>query len=638
MAAFSRLKIPIFRANRAAMILGCASLMLCQPLSAFDLVSLIPSEGGNGSLGFTFQGIDRNDYSGVTLSPLGDVNGDGIDDVIIGAPGADKTFVIPAVIDPATGKEITPATTVTWYDMGESYVVFGRDVAAGNSFPVNFSLKQIEDGDGTIGFKIEGHKDNIDSSISVSSAGDFNGDGINDIIVGAKRAGIYAKSAAGEAYIIYGRNTVATTAFPAVFPLASIRDGDGSLGLMLTGMNRDDFAGVKVSTAGDVNNDGFDDVLVAASGASPNGLENAGQTYVVFGQASAPAVIDLATIVSGDGSIGVAINGMVSLIAPGMEISSAGDINNDGFDDVMIATPKATVGGKTEAGQINIVFGRSSFPAVIELSDIANGDGSAGFVINGIAAYDVAGTSISQLVDLNNDSINDIIIGAPKADPNGAGSGQAYVIFGRNSGDNFPAVFELSDLVSAAGSRGFIIDGEYGDLGQSVSNAGDLNNDGLADAAIAAPYANGAGSVYVVYGRETAKGNPFPAVLQAGDIRNPAQTNDATTNPTPPSGTVIDGFVLKGLTGYTISPAGDINHDGISDLLIGAHAVNNFSGNTYVVYGASSIASLGKNAKGQFGKTLDVAPAKHDSGGSDGFWFTALLAAALLQRRKLNKR
>ena len=227
-------------------------------------------------------------------------------------------------------------------------------------------------------------------------------------------------------------------------------------------------------------------------------MENAGQSYLVFGQATPPASIDLTSIVSGDGSTGVAINGMTSLIQPGVEISSAGDINSDGFDDVMLATPKATVTDKAEVGQISVVFGRSSFPAVIELSDIASGDGSSGFIINGILAYDVAGTSIGAIGDLNNDSIDDIIIGAPKADPNGAGSGQAYVIFGRSAGDLFPAMMELADLLTGDGSRGFVIDGEYGDMGQSVNSAGDLNNDGLVDAAIGAPYANGAGAVYVV--------------------------------------------------------------------------------------------------------------------------------------------
>lgn len=620
--------------NRLAVILGCAFLLLSQNVPAFDLVSLIPSEGGDGSLGFTLQGINRSDYSGVTLSSLGDINGDGIDDVIVGAPGADKTFVIPAVLDPDTGVVVTPERTVTWYDMGESYVVFGRDVASGNTFPINFSMKQIEDGDGSIGFKIEGHKDNIDSSISVSGAGDFNGDGINDIIVGAKRAGIYAKSAAGESYIIYGKDTAISTPFPAVFPLSLIRDGDGSQGIMLTGINRDDFAGIRVGKAGDVNNDGFADVVIAASGASPNGLENAGQTYIVFGRASTPALIDLATIISGDGSSGVAINGMTSLIAPELEISSAGDINGDGFDDVMIATPKATVSGKTEAGQISVIFGRSSFPAVIDISTIATGDGSSGFIINGNLAYDNAGTSIASIGDINNDSLDDIIIGAPKADPNGAGSGQAYVIFGRSStnADNFPAIIELSQLLTGDGGRGFIINGEYGDFGQAVNSAGDLNNDGLMDAAIGAPYANGTGAVYVMYGRESAKGNIFPAILQAKDLRYFPATGTSTSTPLPPIGVVIEGFELKGLTGYSLSPAGDINHDGIADVLIGAHAINNYTGNTYVVYGSSAISSRGNNSNGQFGKTLDVAPFKSSSGGGGSTWFLLLPGVLLLGR------
>jgi len=139
------------------------------------------------------------------------------------------------------------------------------------------------------------------------------------------------------------------------------------------------------------------------------------------------------------------------------------------------------------------------FPAALDLADL---DGINGFVLNGAAANDFSGTAVSAADDFNGEGIDDLIIGAPEADPNGSSSGRSYVVFGSDSG--LPDPFELSSL---NGSNGFVINGEAArdNAVRSVSAAGDINGDGVDDLTIGARYADPNGSSsgrsYVVFGR-----------------------------------------------------------------------------------------------------------------------------------------
>ena len=164
-----------------------AGLMCVVPLAdaapfppVFPLGSLLSRYGGDGSAGFVIGGIQQHNLTGWSISAAGDVNGDGIDDLIVGAP---------------------------WDDAGRSYVVFGST----QGFPAVLPLARLwpgGGGDGSAGFVLTGI-DSWDYAGFVSDAGDVNGDGIGDLIVGATGADVGGHARVGEAYVVFGRSTTA---------------------------------------------------------------------------------------------------------------------------------------------------------------------------------------------------------------------------------------------------------------------------------------------------------------------------------------------------------------------------------------------------------------------------------------------
>ena len=211
--------------------------------ASIDLSSL------NGTNGFRINGIDELDRSGRSVSFAGDVNGDEVDDIIIGAYLADAGGTI---------------------NSGQSYVVFGAKSWSDPSI-------ELTTLDGTDGFKINGSQQGDFSGSSVSGAGDVNGDGIDDIIIGASGADPNDGSEAGESYVIFGAQGWSSASID--LSLLDAKDG-----FQINGIGTDNWSGGSVSHAGDVNGDGFDDVIIGARFSDTNDSVHSGQSYVVFGQ------------------------------------------------------------------------------------------------------------------------------------------------------------------------------------------------------------------------------------------------------------------------------------------------------------------------------------------------------------------
>ncbi|NEO99847.1 MAG: hypothetical protein F6K58_14440 [Symploca sp. SIO2E9] len=476
----------------------------------------------NGFTGFRIKGINVGDLSGFSLSSAGDINGDGYDDLIVGAPFADP--LLPGA--------------------GESYVVFG-----GYNRRSVLDLAQL----GNTGLRIKGINVSDLSGSFVSSAGDFNNDGYDDLIIGAPLGdpGSPIRPDAGKSYVVFGGSGGG---------IVDLAVSDSENALVIEGMQVADFSGSSVSSAGDFNGDGYDDVIIGARG---GGNLDQGESYVVFGGIDTGA-LNLQELEPGHGLL---IKGIDIADFSGYSVSSAGDFNADGYDDVIIGAPLGD-NGSPDAGESYVVFGRSS-GGVLELEELTPNDG---LLIKGIGVGDQSGYSVSGAGDVNGDGYDDVIIGAPFADRNAPDSGESYVVFGGNSGS-----IDLSQLDAG---DGFVVKGvNAADLsGYSVSGAGDINGDGFDEVLIGAPLSDNnmpdAGATYLIFGSQ--------------DLNEVSEIDLANLGY---QGMVFNGIDAADFSGRAVSGAGDINSDGYDDLLIGAPFAEGGSvdaGETYVVFGNSA--------------------------------------------------
>ena len=424
----------------------------------------------NGINGFVIYGANSNDRFGHSANSIGDINGDGIDDLMIGASLVDTGAV----------------------NAGACYVLFGSN----SEFPSSLDATSIV---GDTGFVINGIAMDDRAGYAVSAAGDINGDGIDDMLIGVRMANPNGNSS-GAAYVVFGNNSV--SGFPDSF---SFSDLDGNNGFTLTSgdTSRTRF-GVSVNFAGDVNDDQIDDMIIGAGATGPN---HSGSAYIVFGSANTfPLLMNLTGL---NGNNGFILNGVAANNRAGYSVSSAGDVNGDDLDDIVVGAFGAGANGNY-SGSSYIVFGQSTgFPASIEA---ANLDGVNGFTLTGTNPEDQLGRSVSTAGDFNHDGIDDLIIGANGFDAdNKDKSGAAYLVFGNSSG--FNSVINASSLT---GEQGRLLKGvAAGDeAGISANSAGDINNDGVDDIIIGAWRAdpngvNSAGSSYLVFGNDLVFKNGF---------------------------------------------------------------------------------------------------------------------------------
>jgi hypothetical protein len=349
--------------------------------SASEFPAVIPLSSLDGTNGFRLDGVMANGpFSPRMIVGAGDVNGDGFADVIIGARDADPHGS----------------------SSGSSYVVFGK----ASGFPSVFALSQLN---GTNGVRFDGVAAGDASGLTVAGAGDVDGDGFADVIIGARDV----RSFSGSSYVVFGK----ASGFAASLNLSSL---NGTNGFRLDGVAAGDLSGWWVASAGDVNSDGFADVAVGTGYPDGSGPE---ASYVMFGKASGfAATINLSSL---DGSNGFRLDGVAAGDESGHSIVNAGDVNGDGFADVIVGAPFADPHGSL-SGSSYVVFGKASdFTASMALASL---NGSNGFRLDGVAAGDLSGYSAESAGDVNGDGFADVIIGARYS--NGSDLASAYVVFG----------------------------------------------------------------------------------------------------------------------------------------------------------------------------------------------------------------
>lgn len=509
-------------------------------LLAIDLQGLTASDGS------AFYGAKTGDWSGTTVGKTGDINGDGFDDMFIGAVYGDS------------GSKA---------DAGASYLLFG-----GPALPATLDLANLA----SAGVKILGAEAG-DASGAWITAADLNADGYDDLIIGSPSADGLAnnRSSSGETYIVFG-----SASLPNIIDLSA----PGSAGLTVYGAEADDQSGSAVAGLGDVNGDGYDDFIIGASQA--DGLNNSktesGESYLIYGGATLPTTIDLAALQASQGTVFLGVD---AGDGSGVSVSGAGDINADGYNDVLIGAVKAdgivNTAQTDDTGEAYLIYGGTSLPSLIALGSLA----SMGVTIYGAVPNTLTGIGLSGAGDVNGDGFDDFLVGTYLSDGPGNNKfavGAANLIFG---GASLGSTINLATL----GTNGVIFYGEeYYDLaGWAVSSAGDLNDDGLDDLLIGATYARApgdalytyAGKTYVVYGSTTLSSSIDLASLGT-------------------SGFPIYGADPGDISGWSVSGAGDVNGDGFSDFLIGApnaDAASNLkpdAGESYLLYGGRQSSAV----------------------------------------------
>ncbi len=353
------------------------------PRGTVDLTGLAASDG------FIIQGDAAGDSAGFNVSGAGDVNGDGVDDLIVGANRGNNAGT----------------------NAGEAYVILGGS-ASGFGAVVDLTTLAAP-----YGFIIQGDDAYDTAGWSVSSAGDVNGDRLDDLIVGSPVSKDSGNSV-GEATVIYGK----AGATRGTLDLTGLAASDG---FIIEGDAAYDIAGWSVSSAGDVNGDGIDDLIVGARLRDDGGY-SASEAYLIFGVAGATrGTLDLTGLIASEGFI---IQGDEEGDGAGWSVSSAGDLNGDDIDDLIVGARGGDDGG-AEAGEAYAIYGVAGVTrGTVDLTGLAASDV---FIIQGDAAYDQVGFSVSSAGDVNGDGIDDLIVGAPYGDDGGTEAGEAYVIYGR---------------------------------------------------------------------------------------------------------------------------------------------------------------------------------------------------------------
>ncbi len=435
-------------------------------------------------------------WLGAAVGRAGDIDGDGFDDVLVGAPGYHNGEADEGRAYVYRGGAGGLATSPTW--TGES-----------NQAGANYGT-------------------------SVGSAGDVNGDGVPDIIVGAPKYDGAAGADTGRAYVYH---TIAPPTPQNISPGTALESNQTGAQL-----------GFAVSSAGDVNGDGYDDVIVGAP-YYDNGQSDEGRAFVYHGGAAGLAATPAWTAESNQADARL-----------GWSVSAAGDVNGDGYRDVIVGAPFYDT-TQTDVGRVLVYHGSASGLAT-----------TAAWTMDGDQANANFGRPVGAAGDVNGDGYDDVIISALNYDNGETDEGRVVVYYGGASG------------LAAAPAWSVEGDQDYAYLSR-VSTAGDVNGDGYSDVLIGAPnYDNG----------QTDEGRAFVYHGSSSGLSAAADWTMELNLPNIHFGTLL-------------SAAGDVNGDGYSEILVSSDA------RTYLYYGG---------ANGLGGSAAWSVPGQQGSGGDfngDGY-------------------
>jgi hypothetical protein len=538
-------------------------------LSGFDTTAnagsgqLPADDVGDQHAGATIPGSNADDSSGFSVAVVGDVDDDGVADLVVGAPNADAASLA---------------------DAGKATLVFGAaglQANGGNIDAIDYA-----------GVAAGQH-----AGEAVGRAGDLNDDGVADFAIGAPQSDL-AGADAGAVYVVFGDDGLDDLA-PATLDLGDLATcaTPTLCGTVFLGETTGDLAGYSVAYAGDVNDDGDDDLLIGAPGAAVGGHVDAGKVYLIYGPLS-NGTVSLATV--GSTTAGLVFHGEAAGDRAGEAVSSWEDsLSGNAIDDLLIGAPGATTLDEfgdpiAGAGHVYAIHGGTSnldakaVSGVIDLSRVASGlpDQVLGLVFLGTTPGGAIGRSVAGTVDVDGDGVPDLILG---------GNGEAWVVPGDTpkTTSGTPTIGKKksvdvgglsrpvgqSDALEDFGAMAFT-PGDDGDLGDlAVAGVGDVDHDGIEDfvigSAAADPVAGpDAGRAYIIYGRLTLWGDETLLSDVGGTV----------------SGLVVTGYAAGDALGRSVAGGFDVNADGVDDALVGAPFADSLPG-TPVDAGESYVIS-----------------------------------------------
>ena len=502
----------------------------------------------------SFQGFTDLGFLGASVAPAGDVDGDGVDDIIIGAPGVRHVYVLfgSSDYDSSARRRRLQSKYPPWADQKSNVGTF------------ELAINALEEN----AFMIlrENDNDQEDSAFGsqVMTAGDVNGDGFDDILIGASGDGLSASSVSqGRVYVFFGGDRTTLTGHGA-WDLTSSEHFPIERGFRIEGDANFRGVGQSISGGFDLNDDGFDDFLIGVETDSKHGhVDDVGEAVLVYGTNEFDrSILPLRNLASKGGSMnprGVILalknkDGAGKKALLGLEMAALDDVNGDGHDDIAVGAPQYGDGGAAF-----VIFGGIQYHGTLFLDEM---DGSDGFGILGATKGDLCGGDVKKAGDFNGDGYGDIIVGAAGFEHR---RGAAYIVLGRK---HFGP--------TARADISFRGDVAKDMAGYSVSSAGDVDGDGLDDVLIGAftssPQAREmAGTVYCVLGGSKKKG-----IFDLSDLNG------------------FDGFTMYGEhsgdgAGFDVAAAADFNNDGIDDIIVSSVFQKGFAsdkgGNAYVIFG-----------------------------------------------------